>query len=559
MALEVIGGVGKGLMAGSEFVANRRARDTAADQRQQQIDVQTEQFDWAKQDRENQKRLAEITAEWSDKDLNDPENFNAFAKSAIPLMSPEQQQAMIQMRQGLEKQVGAQAVNEYLHNGSLDGFQAAIDKKMPGAKISKVGDRIILTGADGKSREFSSAMGLSVALRMPGAISQIQSADAAAADRRAKDAKTAADEALAAQRRATADGKSPWITDESGRTIPNPYYNKSGGSRSGGSGGASSPFDTQDIDRVLNQFGADLGSEIVSTAENIIQSNPNLGGSPAQAIEIARRIHAGGEDGDPLRIERLYDRGSQDWRLGVKTQFGDVYLGPSSVDAYSGLEPEKARDAYELDSSEYAATVQSLESTAPQVLSALGPYLNGSKPLSALRQDNAIPAAARQSDATMDRLEAFVLAGHRLNRNAPSSPAGGAEKPSGEAPASRQEDAARPDDRPTSEQTAAAAERGVRSPEGSADEYREAWRKITENIEGAPERMQAANIRRLQGVAERLRPARGGVDVPSARILAAAIRENPEIVEQLDLSPEDVNDIFVAVGSRPPALPNRKD
>lgn len=219
MGYGVLQGIGQGLMAGSQFVQQARSNEATNALREKQLEVATAELDDRSRLREMEQAQLGIWRQYADADLNDPDVFNEMATKLAPHLSAQQVQAMQQAKTALLQQVGERAVDQFLYGNDLSGFQAALDKKMPGAKLSINGKKIVMTGPDGKAQEFADVRGLGIMLRMPGVVERISSSQAATLANEKTAAEIEAQRALSAQRHAVASGKAGGYYDDQGRWV----------------------------------------------------------------------------------------------------------------------------------------------------------------------------------------------------------------------------------------------------------------------------------------------------------------------------------------------------
>lgn len=180
--LDIIGGIGKGLMQGSQFVQQQRQAEQANRFNEARLGVMNEQMAQQKAERERVKNLTGVYQKYGDKDWSDPATFDAMTREALPHMTPQELSAVQQQSAALRKIAGADAVNRFAYAGDLSGFQKAIDKRMPGAKLANEGGMLTITNPDGTKQNFTDAKGLAAMVGMTDALERLQAIDAQKAE-----------------------------------------------------------------------------------------------------------------------------------------------------------------------------------------------------------------------------------------------------------------------------------------------------------------------------------------------------------------------------------------
>lgn len=187
--LNLLGGIGKGLMAGSQFIQQKNAQDMQLQQNQARLGMLQEDMEWQRQDRaakQADKKRAEgalaVERKWANEDLADPEKFDAYTREMLPFASAEDLKNVRQQSATLRKAVGDQAVDRFLYGGDLGGFQDALSRYSPGAQLSADKGMLKITTPDGKTQDFADARGLATMLKIPGAIDRITAYEKARRD-----------------------------------------------------------------------------------------------------------------------------------------------------------------------------------------------------------------------------------------------------------------------------------------------------------------------------------------------------------------------------------------
>lgn len=303
MAGDILGGIGLGLQKGIGFAQQKDMQDRQMAMQEQQAQRANEEHDWKRQaqeqaakDRERQNKLADVWRKNGDKDLSDPAVFGEFAKEAVPLMSPQEIAAVQSQSKALRSLAGQQAVQKFMYNdGDLSGFQTALDAKMPGAKLGKVGDKITITRPDGETRDFASVKGMITMLGIDGALDAMQASEASGRE----SAKEMADiELKRSQAGLNRDRGRALLMGGGARGAAS-----SGGSKSG-DGGTFNPFKSQKEygDSWPDEAQFDRAAGYRHYAQ-LSDANPNIAASrsgAASLMEASRALAEGGGEYRPM-------------------------------------------------------------------------------------------------------------------------------------------------------------------------------------------------------------------------------------------------------------------
>ena len=237
--LAILGGIGQGLMQGSQFVANERQRKEAGARQDEAMQMQRDMHT-AKMDEVARLNQEQETTDWmgeqyrtiyAREDLDDYGKATEYAKTILPRAKPEQIDLARKTSDALYQQLGVKGVDA-LARGDISTLQRLADAKVPGTQVIFKDGVISVSKPDGSVSQIDRG-GLISMLELSKASETLASRDAAALDREAKIAKIQSDRALAAYRGRMPQARIGGVGGGSG-------------SRSGsgsGAGAADKPFD----------------------------------------------------------------------------------------------------------------------------------------------------------------------------------------------------------------------------------------------------------------------------------------------------------------------------
>jgi hypothetical protein len=204
--LDILGGIGQGLMQGSQFVANERQRKDAGARQDEVLQMQRDMHT-AKMDEVARIKQEQETADWmgeqyrtiyAREDLDDYGKATEYAKTILPRAKPEQIDLARKTSDALYQQLGVKGVDA-LARGDISTLQRLADAKAPGTQVIFKDGVISVSKPDGSVSQIDRG-GLISMLELSKASETLASRDAAALDREAKIAKIQSDRALAAYR-----------------------------------------------------------------------------------------------------------------------------------------------------------------------------------------------------------------------------------------------------------------------------------------------------------------------------------------------------------------------
>ncbi|MCK2097473.1 hypothetical protein [Thauera aromatica] len=193
--LNLLGGIGQGLMAGVQFQQQKNAQDMQLRQNQARLSMLQQDQDWQRQDRDTkqaEKKRADgalaVERKWASEDLSDPEKFDAYTRELLPFASKDELNSVRQQSTALRKAVGDQAVDRFQYGGDIGGFQDALSRYSPGSILSVDKGRMKITNPDGTVQDFADVRGLTTMLKIPGAVDRIMAHEKARRDAQKDDA-----------------------------------------------------------------------------------------------------------------------------------------------------------------------------------------------------------------------------------------------------------------------------------------------------------------------------------------------------------------------------------
>ena len=237
--LDILGGIGQGLMQGSQFVANERQRKEAGARQDEAMQMQRDMHT-AKMGEVARLQKEQETTDWmgeqyrtiyAREDLDDYGKATEYAKTILPRAKPEQIDLARKTSEELYQQLGVKGVDA-LARGDISTLQRLADAKAPGTQLVFKDGVISVSKPDGGVLQIDLG-GLISMLELSKASETLASRDAATIDREAKLAKIQADRALAGYRDRSPQARIGGVGGGSG--------SRSGSG--GGTGAADKPFD----------------------------------------------------------------------------------------------------------------------------------------------------------------------------------------------------------------------------------------------------------------------------------------------------------------------------
>jgi hypothetical protein len=168
--LDILGGIGAGLMKGQQFVEQRDRNQATLSLLQDE--AKRKQQDW--QNKENERlRLAEIDRIYGEvyarDDLDDYGKAVEYGKLAGPRLTKAELELAMKTRQQAYNVLGKDAVNEWALTGKLDKSNRALDATRPGEKLVDENGMLMHYDANGqatpiiKKEHFYQILGISEA------------------------------------------------------------------------------------------------------------------------------------------------------------------------------------------------------------------------------------------------------------------------------------------------------------------------------------------------------------------------------------------------------------
>lgn len=259
--LAILGGIGQGLMQGSQFVANERHRKEAGVRQDEAMQMQRDMHD-AKMGEVARLQKEQETTDWmgeqyrtiyAREDLDDYGKATEYAKTILPRAKPEQIDLARKTSEALYQQLGVKGVDA-LARGDISTLQRLADAKAPGTQVVFKDGVISVSKPDGSVSQIDRG-GLISMLELSKASETLASRDAATIDREAKLAKIQADRALAGYRDRSPQARIGGVGGGSG--------SRSGARSGAGAGADDKPFDAiGTLKDYTDAFkGEDLGEE----------------------------------------------------------------------------------------------------------------------------------------------------------------------------------------------------------------------------------------------------------------------------------------------------------
>lgn len=158
--LDILGGIGAGIMKGQEMVQRNQTHAQKLKEGELGMDAQRQSMEFqarekARQEAERERESQINTAYqniYSRSDLDDYQKHTEFARTALPLMTREQHQQILDSGDALYQTFGKDAINR-AGVGDLSLVQKLVNKKMPGAKVSMKGKTLLFSAPDGRSQQ----------------------------------------------------------------------------------------------------------------------------------------------------------------------------------------------------------------------------------------------------------------------------------------------------------------------------------------------------------------------------------------------------------------------
>lgn len=427
--LAILGGIGQGLMQGSQFVANERQRKDAGARQDEALQMQRDMHDAKMGDVARLKQEQETT-DWMGEqyrtiyardDLDDYGKATEYAKTILPRAKPEQIDLARKTSEALYQQLGVKGVDA-LARGDISTLQRLADAKAPGTQVVFKDGVISVSKPDGSVSQIDRG-GLISMLELSKASETLASRDAATIDREAKLAKIQADRALAGYRDRSPQARIGGVGGGSG--------SRSGSG--GGTGVADKPFDAiGTLKDYTDAFkGEDLGEEGAGWDKargleyfgRIRTNNPQLMNSEAGqliALTASRELAKGNG--------RLAPTIGRDGGLAISAQ-----VGPNLYTVESGVSEARLMQMAGLDGKPLAAGpedvgkmyLEAIQNAAQQEPEAFNAAVVASRTPEVMQK--ARDAAAR-GDAGAIRTLQLVPAVARANQYAQNLPVAGGSK-----------------------------------------------------------------------------------------------------------------------------------
>ena len=443
--LAILGGIGQGLMQGSQFVANERHRKEQGARQDEAMQMQRDMHT-AKMDEVARLKQEQETTDWMGEqyraiyardDLDEYGKATEYAKTILPRAKPEQIDLARKTSEALYQQLGVKGVDA-LARGDISTLQRLADVKAPGTQVIFKDGVISVSKPDGSVSQIDRG-GLISMLELSKASETLASRDAATIDREAKLAKIQADRALAGYRNRLPQARIGGVGGGSGSR-------SSARSGAGSAGAGDKEFDA--IGTLKDYADAFKGEEL---------GEEGAGWDKALGLEIFGRIRTynpqlmNSEAGEliALRFSRELAKGNgrkapvigPDGKLAIAATVGaDTYLTEVGVSEarlmqMTGLDGKPLAAGPEDVGKMY---LQAIENVAKQEPEAFNAAVVASRTPEVMQK--AREAAAR-GDAGAIRTLQLVPAVARANQYAQSLPVKGAKKGDAkEAPVSFTED-----------------------------------------------------------------------------------------------------------------------
>ena len=438
--LAILGGIGQGLMQGSQFVANERHRKEQGARQDEAMQMQRDMHT-AKMDEVARLKQEQETTDWMGEqyraiyardDLDEYGKATEYAKTILPRAKPEQIDLARKTSEALYQQLGVKGVDA-LARGDISTLQRLADVKAPGTQVIFKDGVISVSKPDGSVSQIDRG-GLISMLELSKASETLASRDAATIDREAKLAKIQADRALAGYRNRLPQARIGGVGGGSG-------------SRSGvGTGAADKPFDAiGTLKDYTDAFkGEELGEEGASWDKalgleifgRIRTYNPQLMNSEAGeliALRFSRELAKGNGRKAPVI--------GPDGKLAIAATVGaDTYLTEVGVSEarlmqMTGLDGKPLAAGPEDVGKMYLEAIQNAAQQEPEAFNAAVVASRTPEVMQKARE------AAARGDAGAIRTLQLVPAVARANQYAQNLPVKGAKKGDAkEAPVSFTED-----------------------------------------------------------------------------------------------------------------------
>lgn len=458
--LDILGGIGHGLMQGSQFVANERQRKEAGARQDEAMQMQRDMHT-AKMDEVARLKQEQETTDWmgeqyrtiyAREDLDDYSKATEYAKTILPRAKPEQIDLARKTSDALYQQLGVKGVDA-LARGDISTLQRLADAKAPGTQVIFKDGVISVSKPDGSVSQIDRG-GLISMLELSKASETLASRDAAALDREAKIAKIQSDRALAGYRDRSPMARIGGVGGGSGSR-------SSVRSGSGGAGAGDKEFDAiGTLKDYTDAFkGEELGEEGASWDKargleyfgRIRTNNPQLMNSEAGqliALTASRELAKGNG--------RLAPTIGRDGGLAINAQ-----VGANLYTVESGVSEARLMQMTGLDGKPLAAGpedvgkmyLQAIENAAQQEPEAFNAAVVASRTPEVMQK--AREAAAR-GDAGAIRTLQLVPAVERANHYTQTLPVDGANKGGPEAARVEFSNAFNTDAKPTQQEQVAA-------------------------------------------------------------------------------------------------------
>lgn len=372
-ALNILGGIGQGVQKGVAFMQQKQMQDQQAAQAEERQGWLRDEFNQKQEEKGLNDWMAEqYRSIYSRNDLDDYGKAAEYTKTILPRARPEHIEVARKATDALYQQLGVKGVDA-LARGDISVLQRLADTKAPGTQILMKDGVISVNKPDGTAQTID-RNGLISMLELSKASETITARETADLDRRAKEAKIAADRALAGYRDRSPMARTGGV----------------GGSRSAGNGAGKSGSDGFDPigtlkdysdafkDQGLGEEGAAwdkaLGFQLYSQLRD---NNPELIGSEggqARMLRISRdlaaaRATAGAEDlTDEQRaaLPRISPDIDENGQLALY-----AHIGPDMVRLERGLSEDRLMRTQGLDGKPLATTPEDVSKMYLQAMNSV--------------------------------------------------------------------------------------------------------------------------------------------------------------------------------------------
>lgn len=157
--LDILGGIGAGIMKGQEMVQRHQTHTQKLREGELNMEAQRQAMEFQAREKARQEaereREKQINAAYQNiyarTDLGDHEKHTEFARTALPLMTREQHQQILDSGDALYQTFGKDAIHR-AGVGDLSLVQKLVNQKMPGATVSMQGKSLLFSAPDGRTQ-----------------------------------------------------------------------------------------------------------------------------------------------------------------------------------------------------------------------------------------------------------------------------------------------------------------------------------------------------------------------------------------------------------------------